>query len=176
MRYRQPDKSQTDKYVHELAERCAADHDVVLFLAYTGLRWGELAALRVGDVDFARRRINVNQAVTEVGRDLVYGTPKNHSRRSVPYPAFIEPSLRQQAEGREDARLLITAPAGGALRNRNWRRRNFERAVQELVHAHPELALFSRRMTSDTRQPAWPHRQARTSRPCTACSDTSPPQ
>lgn len=29
-----------------------------------------------------RRRVNVDQAVTEVGPDLIYGTPKNHSRRS----------------------------------------------------------------------------------------------
>jgi hypothetical protein len=33
-----------------------------------------------------RRRVNVDHAVTEVGRELVYGAPKNHSHRSVPFP------------------------------------------------------------------------------------------
>ncbi len=66
---------------HELAARCGPDGDTVLFLAYTGLRWGEIAALRVGDLDIARHRVNVNQSVVEVGRDLVYDSPKNHWRR-----------------------------------------------------------------------------------------------
>ncbi len=66
---------------HELATRCGPDGDIVLCLPFTGPSWGEMAALRVGDLDKARRRVIVNQAVAEVGRDLVYGTPKNHSRR-----------------------------------------------------------------------------------------------
>ena len=40
-----------------------------------------MAALRVGDLDHARRRVNVNQAVAGVSHDRVYGTRKNHSRR-----------------------------------------------------------------------------------------------
>ena len=39
---------------------------VVLFLAYTGLRWGEMAALRVHRVDFLRRRVLVAESVTPV--------------------------------------------------------------------------------------------------------------
>ena len=38
----------THQQVHELAEACGDEYRlVVLFLAYTGLRWGEMAALRV---------------------------------------------------------------------------------------------------------------------------------
>src|SRR4051812_3791440 len=79
----------THAQVHQLAELSGPDGDIVLFLAYTGLRWGEMAALRVMDLDMLRRRVNVDQAVTEVGSQLVYGTPKNHSRRSVPFPSFL---------------------------------------------------------------------------------------
>ena len=128
---------------HELASRCGPDGDIVLFLAYTGLRWGEMAALRVGDLDMPRRRVKVNRAVAEVGRDLIYGTPKNHGRRSVPFPEFLEPSLLDRIKGKAEDSFVFTAPAGGALRNRNWRRRNFERAVRELVAAHPEIASLS---------------------------------
>lgn len=109
----------------------------------TGLRWGEMAALRVRDLDMPRRSVNVNRAVAEVERDLVYGTPQNHSRRSAPFPEFLEPLLQDRIRGRAEDSFVFTAPAGGALRNRNWRRRNFERAVRELVAAHSEIASLS---------------------------------
>ena len=133
----------THDYVHELAYGCGPNGDIVLTLAYTGLRWGELAALRVENVDFKRRVLSINQAVTEVGRNVVYGTPKNHSRRSVPFPEFVEKALVDRTANRLHHDFVFTAPKGGALRNRNWRRRNFERAVVELTTAHPEVVVFS---------------------------------
>jgi hypothetical protein len=49
---------------------------VIRFLAYTGLRWGEMAALRaVQDFDMLRRRVNVSRSVTEVG-NLRFSAPK----------------------------------------------------------------------------------------------------
>jgi integrase len=133
----------THEAVHELAQRCGPDGLVVLFLAYTGLRWGEMAALRIEDIDLERRRVNVNQAVAEIGRDLVYGTPKSHSRRSVPYPKFLQEALEVRTAGRVRGSFVFTAPAGGALRNRNWRRRNFERAVRELATKRSEVSSLS---------------------------------
>ena len=62
---------------------------LVLTLAYTGLRWGEPAALRVGRVDLMRGRLVVTEAVSEVAGHLVWGTPKSHQRRSVPIPRFF---------------------------------------------------------------------------------------
>jgi integrase len=50
---------------------------LVRVLAYTGLCWGEAAALRVRRVDLLRRRIEVVESVTEVGGQAVTGTPKN---------------------------------------------------------------------------------------------------
>ena len=37
-----------------LSKECGEQGDVVLFLAYTGLRWGEMAGLTIERVDFAR--------------------------------------------------------------------------------------------------------------------------
>lgn len=49
----------------------------VLVLAYCGLRWGELAALRVRRVDLMRRRIQVAEAITEFdGMGLVWVVPR----------------------------------------------------------------------------------------------------
>ena len=61
---------------------------VVRLLAYTGLRWGEMAALKAHSIDL-RRRFQVNEAVGEVRGHLVWSTPKGHERRSVPFPEFL---------------------------------------------------------------------------------------
>jgi integrase len=61
----------THAQVQHLTSLAGKDGDLVLFLAYTGLRWGEAAALRVKDLDMLRRRVNVDQAVTEVGPELI---------------------------------------------------------------------------------------------------------
>jgi integrase len=66
----------------------------VLVLAYCGLRWSELAALRVHEIDLPRRQLNIEQAVTEVnGGRLEWNSPKNHERRSVPLPRFLVTEL-----------------------------------------------------------------------------------
>ena len=50
----------THGQVRKLADGCGEYGDVVLFLAYTGLRWGEMAALKVGRLDMLRRRIDAD--------------------------------------------------------------------------------------------------------------------
>lgn len=104
--------------VHQFAELCGPDGDVIMFLSYTGLRWGEMAALRVMDLDMLRPRVNVDQAVTEVGYKLVYGTPKNHSRRSVPFPSFLSEMLAARCEGKKPSEFVFTSPEGGPIRDK----------------------------------------------------------
>ncbi|WP_040922180.1 hypothetical protein [Saccharomonospora xinjiangensis] len=80
--------------VAALAERCVDYGLVMLFLAYTCLRWGGLAVLKVGRLDLRRRRVLVTESVTEVNGQLVWGAPKTHERRSVPLPRFLAEQLR----------------------------------------------------------------------------------
>ena len=115
----------TVEEVNRLAEACGSYRLLVLVLAYTGLRWGELAALRVRRVDLARRRILVVEATAEVAGKLVVGTPKNHQRRSVPVPRFLLGQLAEHIAGRGPDDLVFTAPGGGFLRNTNFRHRFF---------------------------------------------------
>lgn len=117
--------------VAKLAERCGPYGIVVRFLAYTGLRWGELAALRVGRVDLVRRRVLVSESVTEVNGELVWGSPKTHERRSVPLPRFLAEELEPKIHGRADDALVFMAPRGGVLRVRNFRRDVFDAAVRD---------------------------------------------
>ena len=99
---------------------------MVRFLAYTGLRWGEMAALRVQDFDMLRRRVNVSRSVTESG-GLVWSTPKTWERRSVPFPASLADELAALMVGKGRDALVFTDLRGGVLRNSNWRARVFDR-------------------------------------------------
>jgi hypothetical protein len=54
--------------------------------AYSGLRWGELAALTVSQVDLAGRVIGVDRKVVEVGGRLYMEAPKNRKHRRTIYP------------------------------------------------------------------------------------------
>ncbi len=129
----------THRQVAKLAEACGSHGLVVLFLAYTGLRWGEMAALRVRQVDLNRRRVQVVQSVTEVNGRLVWGTPKNHERRSVPLPRFLAERIEKHLVGKAAGDLVFVAPKGGVLRVRNFKRDVFNNAVREVGPAgfHP---------------------------------------
>lgn len=107
--------------VELLAEEVGDYATVVRFLAYTGLRWGEMAALRVESFDMLRRRVNIRQAVAEVGGRLVWSTPKSHERRSVPFPAFLGEPLAALMVGRQRDDLVFTSPEGSVLRVSTWR-------------------------------------------------------
>jgi integrase len=103
--------------------------EVIRFLAYTGLRWGEMAALRVQDFDMLRRRVNVSRSVTEAGR-LTWSTPKTGERRSVPFPASLAEELAALMVGKGREELVFTNLRGGVLRGSNFRPRYFATAVE----------------------------------------------
>jgi integrase len=136
-----------------LAKACEEYAPLVRLLAYTGLRWGEAAALRVKRVDLVRRRLTVAESVTEVNGRLVWGAPKTHARRAVPLPRFLVTDLEPLIEGKEPDALVFTAPHGGVLRGRNFRRNTFDPAVRlvgpagfhphELRHTAASLAIAS---------------------------------
>ena len=117
-----------------LASAVERDGTVVRFVAYTGLRWGEMAALRVQDFDMLRRRVNVSCSVTESG-GLVWSTPKTHERRSVPFPAILADELAASMVGKARDALVFTDMRGGVLRNSNWRARVFAPAVAKCQKA-----------------------------------------
>jgi integrase len=120
--------------VEQLAESAGGDGWlVVLVLAYCGLRWSELAALRVGRIDLMRRRLAVAEAMTEVnGGRLVWGTPKSHESRSVPVPRFLVDALTVHLAGKAAEDLVFTTAAGAPLRNRNARRAWFDQAAESI--------------------------------------------
>ena len=125
----------THQQVEMLAAAVEANATVVRFLAYTGLRWGEMAALQVRDIDVLRRRVHIRQAVAEVRGRLVWSTPKSHEKRSVPFPAFLADEMAALMVGKSRDDLVFTAPEGGVLRVSTWRPRVFSKAVKTLMVA-----------------------------------------
>ena len=109
--------------VRMLAEESAYP-TVVWVLATTGLRWGELAALRVEDVDLVRRRLSITKSVTYVaGEGMVVSSPKTHEVRSVAVSRFVAARLAGEVEGKTRRALVFPARGGGYMRvpdHRSW--------------------------------------------------------
>ena len=119
----------THRQVHELADAAGEYRPLILILAYTGLRWGEAAALRVGRVDFIGRRLLIEEAMVEVKGHVVFGSPKSHQQRSVPLPRFLIEPLRGLTADKRPDDLVFQARDGGVLRNSNFRKRVFDPAA-----------------------------------------------
>ncbi len=79
----------------------------MLFLVYTGLRWGEAVGLRVNNVDALRRRILVRANAVNVRGTIVPGTPNTHESKSVPFPAFLAEPLAKQCDGKSRDQLVF---------------------------------------------------------------------
>ena len=107
-----------------------AERPVVWLGALLGLRWSEVAGLRVGRIDFTSRTLHVAEAVTR-GRHgrLVSGAPKSRSGiRRLPVPEALSEMLRGHLGARglteADAEVFVFGDAkGGPLHYSNWRTR-----------------------------------------------------
>jgi integrase len=138
----------THEQVEELATAVEDDAVVVRLLAYTGLRWGELAALKVAAVDMGRRRLQVEESVAEVGGRLVWKAPKDHERRSVPFPAFLTDELTAAIAGKGRDDLVLWSAAGSVLRVSTWRPRVFNPARDALGEDFPKVTPHDLRHTA----------------------------
>ncbi|HET6190572.1 MAG TPA: tyrosine-type recombinase/integrase [Trebonia sp.] len=104
--------------------------------AYSGLRWGELAALTIGQVAQAARVITVDRKVVEVGGHLYAEPPKNRKFRRSIYPrrtpaayplaerlaARIEEARAEQEAGTNPQGLIFPSRSGGHWRSSNYNR------------------------------------------------------
>jgi integrase len=126
---------------------------MVLAAAYTGLRFGELAALHIERFDALRKTMRVEESLSEVRGEFVFKPPKSDaSRRSVSVPSFVVEQLaRHLAEHADTSGLVFSAPSGGPIRRTNFRRRIWLPAVQgsvgerctfhDLRHTHAALLI-----------------------------------
>ena len=126
---------------------------MVLAAAYTGLRFGELAALRVERFDAQRKSLRVEQSLAEVRGEFFVKPPKSEAgRRTVSLPSFIVDELTGHlTEHADNSGLVFSAPSGGPIRRNNFRRRTWLPAVRasvlepctfhDLRHTHAALLI-----------------------------------
>ena len=123
----------THAQVEQLATEVGDDWSLVVrFLAYTGLRWGEMAALRVSRVDVLRSRVLIAESVTPVRGVMTFGPTKNHERREVPLPRFLAREVEAQMAGKGPDDLVFKGPRGAVLRARTFQRAALLAAAERL--------------------------------------------
>lgn len=126
-----------------------------LLCLYTGLRLGELCALRYEDIDFHSNLLIVSHAVKRVTVDsttrLIVGAPKTESsKREIPLPFFLLKMLAdrlQESEADGDAFIFSNAK-GGAAEPRTIQKR-FDRLARKAgirgAHMHTLRHTFAMR-------------------------------
>ena len=127
---------------------------LVLTAAYTGCRFGELAALRPDRIDFLRRTIRIEETLNEVRGQIVIGPPKTRkARRAVSIPSFLADILAAHVAGKPADGYVFSGPEGGPLRRNTFRHRFWQPAVRasvggqlrfhDLRHSHVAMLIGS---------------------------------
>jgi len=106
----------TGAQLHALARESGRYGSLVLLLGTAGLRWAEAAALRVSDIDFLRRRIELHRNAVTVGGRAVVGTLKSGKARTVPLAGFVVDELTATCVGKDRDELIWPSATGGYLR------------------------------------------------------------
>ncbi len=128
-KYHTPERyTPTLKQVRALAEEMPAQfYALILLAAYSGLRWGELAALRRCDLDLVKGTVWVHRNLVSVKGRLLIGPPKSEaSKRTVYLPAaaieVMRHHLEYNMESGEPTELLFTGAKGAELRSSSFHR------------------------------------------------------
>ncbi len=119
-RYRRHERRHTGYPEYGLLVRAAA---------FTGLRAGELVALRRDRVDLSRRRIHVRESASEARGHLQIVATKTYEHRSVPVPASLCTELAEFIGDLNPNDFIWRSPGGKAFRYGNWFKRHFKPAV-----------------------------------------------
>lgn len=112
---------------------------VAEFLAYTGLRWGEMAGLHVNRVDLGRRQVRVVETFDEKN-GLIKMYPKGTDARVVPLTDSLVEQLAPLVDrkgtcdvehrvGQCRHPLLLTTERGAVMRNSNYANRVWHPAL-----------------------------------------------
>lgn len=139
-----PDAADVDKLGTALGAGRHGDRDELMAntAAYSGLRWGEISALTIGQADTAARVIAVDRKVVEVAGHLFIEAPKNRKHRKTIYPrrtpggyplacklaARIEQARAEQIAGTNPLGLVFPSPMGKLWRSSNFNRNVLQRA------------------------------------------------
>jgi integrase len=113
------------------------------FIAGTGARWGEVAALTIRDLDLRAGTVRINKAVKQDGK---VGAPKTRrSVRTVTLPPETIAALLPIVANREPNDLVFTMPRGGPLLSRTFSTRYWIPACEKAGLTDPRPTPHSLR-------------------------------
>lgn len=123
--------------VEELADTIESRYRAfVLTGAYTGLRFGELAALRTNDFDPLRRTLRVDEQLSRQGTGRMVSSPlkTRKARRTIGIPQFVADELvTQLSTYPSTSDLVFSMSQGGHLDYNRFRSRYWNPAVDASV-------------------------------------------
>ena len=139
----------TDGEIRALADAIDPHYRLlVLTAAYTGLRAGELGALRLRRLDLFGGTLHVAEALKEVNsssapaehKGLIFGPTKTHAERVVSLPRFLRDEFEQHVArplpgGNRPDSLVFTTPRGAPVRHNLFYKRVFKPAVYAALPA-----------------------------------------
>ena len=110
---------------------------LVLVAVWTGLRYGEAAALRRRDVSLSEATIRIDRQLQELASgEVFFGPPKTAAGiRRIAVPPHVVKDLGLHLDtyvGRDRDALVFTSPEGSELRRSNFNRRVWRPACAEL--------------------------------------------
>jgi integrase len=118
---------------------------LVLFAAYTGMRAGEIVALRRKNLDLMRGQVTVAETVTDVNGTLHSGPPKNSKVRAIALPRFLVDELTEQVAGQKGDDYVFPGANGKPMRHANFYSRHFKPAL--LKAGLPDIRFHDLRHT-----------------------------
>ena len=123
------------KELGRLADATPVEYRAMIYVAgVLGLRWSEVAGLRVGRFDLRAHTLRVVETLAEVEGKVAFAEVKSPaSRRTITMPRFITTMLakhllRRGRPGPDE--LVFVAPEGGPLHAGNFRNRIWGPAVE----------------------------------------------
>lgn len=111
-------KKEQETLEKELLEKLDLDKLGVFFCLYTGLRIGEICALKWEDIDIDNRKIRVNKTITRIKNPnnlsskktmIIIDHPKSLSSiREIPIPSFLLSILKEFSKNKKPSSFFIT--------------------------------------------------------------------
>lgn len=144
----------TASEVMTLADTIDQRYRALIFVAaYGGLRWGEIAALKVEAIELPRGRVLIRESLADVNGDLLTQLPKSGKARQVTLPRSVAEILGEHIGHFSAGGYVFTSVEGLPLRRSNWYRRTYQPAVRasglmplrfhDLRHTAAALAIGS---------------------------------
>ncbi|MHB8262364.1 MAG: tyrosine-type recombinase/integrase [Acidimicrobiales bacterium] len=130
-----PHRKTAGNNARSVARDCYPEYGLLIRVAaYTGLRAGEIGALRRKHVNVSAGYLAVEESLSDVGGHLTFGPTKSYRKRNVPVPQMILGLLEAHLNTLPpDAEALVfTGRAGQPRRHEAFYQRHFQPAARRI--------------------------------------------